>query len=379
MIASNDPKADAIIDSLESTADRQQSRLQMLLVGLLRAERGSEADAAIGQLLPEEGHVMSMLAEECCRMLPRLREEGRARIAQEARLRPERWSSALRLVFASDAIAAGLLAEIGGMDDASAVRAAAADHKWLRPYAAALTRRLAPKVLIRDLGAVHVMIGEAGVERNLRRKVLGLLCYLSSRPGMAATREEALEAIWPDLGPDTAGNSLHQTIYFLRRVFEPGYKEGVSAGYLAFDGEVVSLDPELVDSLSRQCWRILGRLRAGDPDSIRLLVHTYRAAYALDFAYEEWAVGYRDNLHAAVLAGVEMEVRSAVSRGDTDRAIELAQAVLAVDPAADAIEFELLRAYKLGGRPAAAAEQYAHYASYLRRELGTEPPSFDEI
>jgi two-component SAPR family response regulator len=110
-----------------------------------------------------------------------------------------------------------------------------------------------------------------------------------------------------------------------------------------------------------------------------VLVEIYRGTYALDFSYDEWAVSYRDNLHAAVLAAIEVELRTALKSFDVDRAIEIAQAILAVDPAADAIELELLRAYKIGGRQAAATEQYAHYASYVRRELGAEPPSFDDI
>ena len=57
----------------------------------------------------------------------------------------------------------------------------------------------------------------------------------------------------------------------------------------------------------------------------------------------------------------------------------LAQAMLAIDPHADAIELALLRTYKRSGRAAAAAEQYAHYASSLRQDLGAEPPAFDEL
>jgi DNA-binding SARP family transcriptional activator len=202
---------------------------------------------------------------------------------------------------------------------------------------------------------------------------------VSSRPGMAATRDEALEAIWPDLGPDTAVNSLHQTIYYLRRIFEPGYKEGMSAGYVAFDGDVLALDGELVDSLSRRCWCFIALARNGDEDALRQLLGAYCGTYALDFAYEEWAAGYRENLHAAVLGAAETGVRAAIERRDIDTAIEFAHSMLAVDPAADAIELELLRAYKVGGRHAAAAEQYAHYAAYMRGELGTEPPTFGEI
>ena len=53
--------------------------------------------------------------------------------------------------------------------------------------------------------------------------------------------------------------------------------------------------------------------------------------------------------------------------------------MLAIDPTADAIELELLRAYKASGRLAAAAEQYAHYAAYVRGELGAEPPPFADV
>ncbi len=116
--------------------------------------------------------------------------------------------------------------------------------------------------------------------------------------------------------------------------------------------------------------------RRGETAAVEELVAAYRGTYALDFAYEDWATSYRENLHAAVLGVVEVGVRTATKDGDPERAITLAQRVLAVDPAADAIELELLRAYKLGGWHAAAAEQYAHYAAYVRSELGAEPPSY---
>jgi two-component SAPR family response regulator len=135
----------------------------------------------------------------------------------------------------------------------------------------------------------------------------------------------------------------------------------------------------LVDSDSRRCWRVIARGRGGDPRAAQELLTLYRGTYALDFAYEEWAIAYRENLHAAVLAAIERSVRSAKETGDIDLAIGLAQCMLAIDPAADAIELELLRAYKAGGHQAAAAEQYAHYAAYVRGELGAEPPSYGEI
>ena len=90
----------------------------------------------------------------------------------------------------------------------------------------------------------------------LRRKVLALLCYLLTRPGFSATRDEALDALWPQLGPEIAVNSLNQTVYFLRRVFEPEYSEDTSPGFVQFDSNVLWLDSVLVTSRSAKCWKV---------------------------------------------------------------------------------------------------------------------------
>jgi DNA-binding SARP family transcriptional activator len=195
---------------------------------------------------------------------------------------------------------------------------------------------------------------------------------------MAATRDEILEVLWPDLSPDTAGNSLHQTIYFLRRVFEPDFREGLSAEYVAYDGEVVSLNPNLFDSTSQLCWRRLSG-EADDRSAVESILTEYQGRFAIYFAYEDWASDYRDNLHAAVLAAAESTMSSALRVHDYATAIRLGHALLAIDPEADGVELSLLRAYKASGRSAAAAEQYGHYASFMRDEVGVEPIPFNDI
>jgi DNA-binding SARP family transcriptional activator len=324
-----------------------------------------------------------MLGEELAANLHRLSSDATRAVSVEAHARPARWVSALRLSMEQGgpaaAAAAELLAEIGTSDDAAYLRLAARGKRSLRPAALRITRRLAPKVLVADLGVVDVTVGGHVLPRGIRRKVLALLCFVSSRPAMAVTRDEAVEAIWPGLGPETAVNSLHQTIYFLRRVFETDYREGLSAGYVDFEGEVLRLNPELVDATSRLCWRLVADWKAGRATAIDELLAHYTNTYALDFTYEEWAAGYRDNLHAAVLDAMDREIGAALNRGDFDRAIQMAQQILRVDPTADAIELLLLRAYKRSKRHAAAAEQYAHYAAVLREELGAEPPPFSDI
>ena len=63
-----------------------------------------------------------------------------------------------------------------------------------------------------------------------------------------------------------------------------------------------------------------------------------------------------------------------MASGHHDRAIELARRALERDPSVESLELALLRLYRTTGAHAAAAEQYAHYATVLREELGVEPP-----
>ena len=364
--------------SIGRIADAQRSRVGRRWSDLLLCvARPGPIHEEVLRVNPDEGYCLSMVAEELCRNLHRMSDEARARVEAEAIVLPGRWRDALRQSVdrggPSSTEGARLLSVVGSADDAEYLRAISSTRKAVRPHAIAITRRLAPAVYLEDLGAVRVLLGDSQVARVQRRKVLGLLCFLSSRQGMASTRDEALEALWPELRPDTAANSLHQTIYFLRRVFEPGYREGMSAGYVLFDGEVVSLSSDLVDSASRRCWKNLREYATDSEEGAVRLLQLYRGKYALDFAYEDWASSYRENLHAAVLARVEAAMVASSTSGSTDAALRLAHSLLAIDPAADAIELALLRIYKSSERHAAAAEQYAHYAALVRDELGADP------
>jgi DNA-binding SARP family transcriptional activator len=239
---------------------------------------------------------------------------------------------------------------------------------------------LAARAWVEDLGKVEVSIGQRRVDASqVRRKVLALLCILLTRAKFSAGREDVMERLWPDLEPDTALNSLNQTVYFLRRLFEPEYKEDTSPVYVAQDSETIWMDPELVDSRSARCRAIIhGLPTVPSPVDVDRLVAEYRAQFALDFPYEEWASSYRDSLHAAYLRVVENAIRADIASGDYLRGIRVAESAMAVEPDADAIQGALVRLYRLAGVHSAAAEQYEQYASTLRG-LGVTAPPIEEV
>jgi DNA-binding SARP family transcriptional activator len=329
---------------------------------------------------------ISMLAELAASRLGELSTEELARLEAEARLRPERWRDALRVVVDNDAsqvMAAHLLESVGTSQDVPRLRGVAKSYRG-RPEALlgkTLARRVAPRVVVEDQGRVAIQIGSRSVEGSaIRRKVLGLLCFLLSRPRFAAARDEVLDALWPDFDPADALNSLNQTVYFLRRVFEPAFREDLSPGYLSHEGDLVWLDADLVESRSQRCWNLIREMPVEpSPAAVRELSSAYVGPFALDFAYEEWATAFRSSLQSSYLQVIEKSVLADIQSGHFERGILAARRALEACPDADSVELSLVRLYKLSGSHAAAAEQYTHYSSWLRETLGVEPPTLDSL
>jgi DNA-binding SARP family transcriptional activator len=333
---------------------------------------------------------VTFVADLIGRRLDELDEPAAAVVAAAARLHPGRWRFVLRQLVASSAPGSGplqagrLLESIGERSDIKRLRSYARRHRRLPGASAlgrALARRLADRVYVEDQNRVTIHVGGRHVSGStIRRKVLGLLCFLLTKPDLAATRDQVLDALWPDLDPLDAVNSLNQTVYFLRRILEEDYVDDLSPGYLHHDSDLIWFDQELVTSRSNECRRLIKELPPQpSPDQVSALVEAYAGRFALDFDYEEWASPYRDWLHASFLEVVERAVASDLETGHFERGIRVARRVLDVDPGAEQVEVSLLRLYRASGAHAAAAEQYGHYAALIRDQLGIDPPPLEAL
>lgn len=348
--------------------------------------RGTDAfSAAITITRPEDYPLLGVFAREVAECIGAVAPEALEVINRASRSNPDRWRTFMREAVAGEdhtvaSRAAPLLEEIGDGADVAVLREAArrlkrVGEKWGDP----LARRLAPRLWVDDLGLAVLRIGDRVIDgRSIRRKALALLLFLLSQPSGAATPEQAIEALWADLDPEAALNSVHQTIYVLRRVFDPSYRAGFSPEYLHFDSNMVRLDTELVDSRSWQCMRLLSS-RQITQDSLNEVVASYRGRFAQEFTYEEWASPFRERLHALYLGAIEQAVGGALGPDDIRWRLWVGQQALAVDPDADTIEAQVIGLYRAIDATAAAREQYAHYASAMREQLGIEPPSLEDL
>lgn len=384
-------RSDAALQRALEQARRQGAGFWERYVKLLWATSRdpSSLDAALADLGKVDASYISLLAE---RVIPRLAElppSSLLLIRQEAGRRRTRWQEALRLFLAHPSApirlnAGRLLEQVGSVDDVPRLRQLSRSLKGKHAdpsLGRGLARALAPRVFIDDLSMVTMTIGKRRVRgTEVRRKPLALLCFLLTRQGWVATRDQVLDALWPDLEPDDGQNSLNQTLYFLRRVFDPAFDEDLSAPYVRLESDLIWLDQELVESRSSRCRALLQEVTTTQSSSaLERLVGEYRGRFAIDFAYEDWSTAYRGTLHSAYLEAVERGVRQLLSAGEDGRAMAIARAALEVDPEADQVELSLLKIYRATGAHAAAAEQYGHYSDVLKREFEEEAPPLDSL
>jgi len=385
------PDSASLLVSARAQAELQGATGALRAIQLLeRLDAGAgAASSAIAALWSVEPGVVTSLAEAVLARLGTLDETGLEVVQQAASRQPRRWLRGLRSVIEvgppRSRRAAGIILDlVGEKSDVRRLRSLSRELKgaYRDPLLGRdLARRTADRVWVEDQGRVIVRVGERLIPgTEMRRKPLALLCFLLSRPGLSATRDQALDALWPDNDPDQAVNSLHQTVYFLRRIIEPGYSDDLSPGYLNQDSELIWLDSELIGSRSVRCKEQLRGLGPEPPvPAVLALAGEYRGKFALDFSYDDWASMHRDSLHAQYLEVMERAIAFSTATGRFAEAMELSRALLETDPSLDQVEASLVKMYRLLGAHAAAAEQYQHYTTVVRDELGIEPPPLDQM
>jgi DNA-binding SARP family transcriptional activator len=303
---------------------------------------------------------------------------------------PHRWLPVLRASIASPErpvaqAAAGLLVRFGRSDDAARIAAweRSGTRGGQRPkLAPVLLKRLSPTLRVHDLGRASYEVADRLILlSDTRRRAASLLLYLITRPGQAATREQVMDDLWPDLTPASAANSLHQTLYFLRRDIDPWYEERATAEYVRMESELVYLDPELVqvDSVSfhRQARETLrGEDVATHGASV---ISLYKGRFAPEFEYEPWAENWRDRLHSVFLHLANVTATGLLLANRHRDAISVLNGALAIDPSAMDIEVLLIRALHAAGSIDAATAQYRHHAVAHEREYGIAAPGLLEL
>jgi hypothetical protein len=226
------PMAPDLVGRALETASKQNAWRWMARARILKAvvdRNGDELAQLISEAEGDSSLAILELADAITTVIGSLNPIPEA-LERSILREPTRWIPALRRqvqdVRSEDAgAAAALIARFGTVQDAAVLREY--DRMFdgrskRRGLATQLIRRVSPTVRVHDLGLTSFEVGTRLVTlTETRRKPAALLLYLVTRPDLAANREQVMDSLWPDQNPKSAMNSLHQTLFFLRRELEP--------------------------------------------------------------------------------------------------------------------------------------------------------------
>ncbi len=176
-------------------------------------------------------------------------------------------------------------------------------------------------------------------------------------------------------------NSLHQTIFFLRRDIEPWYEDGSSADYVRVESELVYLDQDLfqIDSVAfaRQAADILatGTTLKRGPELLRL----YKGGFAPEFEYEEWTEDWRVQLHGAYLHLAQATSRALITEGRYPEVVDVLTPVVILDATALDLRSTLVSCLAAIGAHDAAQAHYRSMAAAHERDLGIPARTYEEL
>lgn len=194
-------------------------------------------------------------------------------------------------------------------------------------------------------------------------KTRALLAYLALESDRAHRRESLAALLWPNVQESSARQSLSQALSNLRRLL--GDAQAATPFILA-TRDAVRFNPEGDYALDAD------RL-ATEPERYRPLLDGFSLPDAESF--DEWLLLRRETLQRTALNALAALGRTALDKGDTNRAIELAHRQLAIDPWREEAHRDLMRALALAGMRNEAIAQYEKCKKILFDDVGVPPSS----
>jgi len=185
------------------------------------------------------------------------------------------------------------------------------------------------------------------------RRAAALVKLLAIAPRHRLTRDEVIEALWPEAAPDAGGANVRKAVHFARRALgDPAI--GVQAGHIElWPAGPLSTDLERFDGTARAA------LESGDEAALARAVSLYGGDLLPDDRGEAWIEEARRVLRERYLA-----VLRATAHWDR---------VVAIEPTDEAAHRELIRSHLVQGNRQAAIRQFERLREVLRDELGVGP------
>lgn len=229
-----------------------------------------------------------------------------------------------------------------------------------------------------------------------RRRARALLGCLLSSPGRRLGREQAMEALWPELDMETAANRLNGAVHELRQILEPEIARPAASRMLRLERDVLELadrtqiwvDAEAFESVLKEANSLLGihgsnqasTFQSLDIASANQFEHLlevaavlYAGDYLLEELYTEWAAPRREALKRGWTGLLLKLAELREARKSFASAMEPLNRLLATDPTDETAVQRLMILLTQLDRRGEALNTYRLLATRLERNYDSEP------
>jgi DNA-binding SARP family transcriptional activator len=211
-----------------------------------------------------------------------------------------------------------------------------------------------------QLFGTPALVDAAGWIYPLPHAVAQLLAYVLLGP-TPANRERIAEALWSERAPGYARRRLADTLYRLRRDYNPDWI-ALTSTTLASGTALPEVD----------LWRFEALIASEQPADLAQAVALYQADLLVDLD-AEWAILRRAEVRERFLDGLWRLGQIAATAEEWASAIDWFQRLVNEDPLREEAYQALMRSLVRGRRTAEALAVYQHLKRVLRSELGVAP------
>ncbi|MFL5884004.1 MAG: AAA family ATPase, partial [Thermoleophilaceae bacterium] len=120
------------------------------------------------------------------------------------------------------------------------------------------------------------------------KKARELVKMLALAPGHRLHREQAMDLLWPELGPDAAANNLNQAVHVARRA--------LASDAIEVRDEMLQLAPAVDVDVDLFELAAADARRAGTPGAYRAVLALYAGELLPENRYDDWATERRESL-----------------------------------------------------------------------------------
>lgn len=223
------------------------------------------------------------------------------------------------------------------------------------------------RLQIKCLGRLEVVFANREPIKWRSEKTEELFAFLVHNRGRTISRDEIIEAIWPDTAPDRAAHQLHSAVYYIRKTLE---SYGIKREQVRINGcyrlDLGDADVD-VEHFRERCEKIKEGREIFNADSAPYPGAYFEGNGWLWAEYEREGL-LRDYVQAALtLSGALIESCDFVA------AEKLLTNAFAKNPYDEDITALLFELYNRTGEKSKAVKHYREYSRILKSELGIEP------